>query len=478
MQTLARAWLAVFATAGFAFAQTPEIGAVVDPPIVPRWRTPFPAGRESASPRVIVWLPEQRVPLLRALHELRALVARFEARCEFGVVVEDEDRLPLLSRVNGVAVCVDASGRARERLGPHLPEDGEAHAVVLDASGRLLSVRALTPSLEYWIEDVIEGAVDHQIVGMLEELQRAIDVARQTREWGAVRHAAAGLQSTLPTRIEPWLAQITGLPVGARLDESWVRAAAIALANRPEYLAPVLGAAVRVRPELAKAAWLDEYEHGIVRTGMPSREACALAFELAVARGDEDSANAWSFAWVERCKGMPRRLAELARHFGAKRFDGRFDEARLTALDLAIRMRPVDLDLVRAKLDLLTTRYKDWVAADRVGRVLVESMTGNARALNSFAWRLLTEEPYRGRLPRLALHAARAMESDDEWRTYWRLDTLALAEFENGNVATAVRLQEEAVDGCDSASRVRYGERLARYRAAQNGKGSGRSQDR
>ena len=124
---------------------------------------------------------------------------------------------------------------------------------------------------------------------------------------------------------------------------------------------------------------------------------------------------------------------------------------------------------METKLEIVTEDLPDWIDAERAGRIVVHSMKGDARALNSFAWRLLTEEPYRGHLAGLALHAARAMQSDEAWRTYWRLDTLALAEFENGHLEVAVRLQEEALQSCDSASKVRYAERLAEYRNFASG---------
>ena len=90
-----------------------------------------------------------------------------------------------------------------------------------------------------------------------------------------------------------------------------------------------------------------------------------------------------------------------------------------------------------------------------------------ASALNAFAWRLLTDAPYAGHCQKVALEAARAMAEIPDWRSHWRVDTLALACFENGLVDEAVELQREAVDSADAAARARYELRLERYRSAQ-----------
>ena len=111
-------------------------------------------------------------------------------------------------------------------------------------------------------------------------------------------------------------------------------------------------------------------------------------------------------------------------------------------------------------------RAADVRGADRAGRELVDAIGVDAQALNSLAWKLLTKEPFAGKLDPLALYAGEAMAADPDWRTYWRLDTLAMACFRNGRHDDAIRLQREATDSADPASRERYSARLAEYAAA------------
>jgi hypothetical protein len=101
----------------------------------------------------------------------------------------------------------------------------------------------------------------------------------------------------------------------------------------------------------------------------------------------------------------------------------------------------------------------------------VRELREDARALNEFAWSLLTEDPFAGRFARLA---RRASERSNELTHFgeWRyLDTLALAEFESGAVEEAIAHQEKALElarreGDDEGARSVAG-RLERFRAGR-----------
>ena len=86
-------------------------------------------------------------------------------------------------------------------------------------------------------------------------------------------------------------------------------------------------------------------------------------------------------------------------------------------------------------------------AAHKVGEQIVGSMSKNNSSLNTFAWDLLTEEPYKGRFSSLALLATNAMQKNVQGITYYMLDTIALAKFENGFIDEAIVLQKRAMAG-------------------------------
>ena len=87
--------------------------------------------------------------------------------------------------------------------------------------------------------------------------------------------------------------------------------------------------------------------------------------------------------------------------------------------------------------------------------------------LNSFSWRLMTQPQTAGKFGELALFAADRMTELPGWETYHRLDTVALAKFENGFVDEAIALQSKALEQCAPSAKARYRERLDRYRAAK-----------
>ena len=93
---------------------------------------------------------------------------------------------------------------------------------------------------------------------------------------------------------------------------------------------------------------------------------------------------------------------------------------------------------------------------------------GDPRALNNFAWALLTEEDHDGRLDDLALEAARLANEASGHSVWQYVDTLALAEFRAGNVQAAIALGEKALALVEAAGgdRAEVAAALATYRKA------------
>ncbi|MBL9078385.1 MAG: TlpA family protein disulfide reductase [Planctomycetes bacterium] len=115
---------------------------------------------------------------------------------------------------------------------------------------------------------------------------------------------------------------------------------------------------------------------------------------------------------------------------------------------------------------LLVETGADAARLDAAGRRAVEALRGSASELNSFAWDLLTDERHLAATRAIALLAAEAMAATPLGDRPNQLDTLALAQFVNGDVAGAIATQERAIAGL-RAPDADFTARLERYRRAQ-----------
>jgi hypothetical protein len=106
--------------------------------------------------------------------------------------------------------------------------------------------------------------------------------------------------------------------------------------------------------------------------------------------------------------------------------------------------------------------------ARAIARAELPQLSDDPRALNNFAWALLTETRYAQRFDDLALEAA-ALANRASGHAVWQyVDTLALARFRTGDVAKAIELGEKALALVDAAggNRTEVAAALASYRAA------------
>lgn len=120
------------------------------------------------------------------------------------------------------------------------------------------------------------------------------------------------------------------------------------------------------------------------------------------------------------------------------------------------------------RFERLAARADGGAAARAFARERMPLIADDARALNNFAWALLTEGRFGQRFDDLALEYAKAA-SDASAQGVWQyLDTLALARFRAGELKDAVALEEKALRLVEAASdRSEVEAALARYRAAE-----------
>ncbi|MBI4612727.1 MAG: hypothetical protein HY720_03875, partial [Planctomycetes bacterium] len=128
------------------------------------------------------------------------------------------------------------------------------------------------------------------------------------------------------------------------------------------------------------------------------------------------------------------------------RAEGRpFEDLAIRALDRAIELAPESSDVPALKFDYLFGwgRTKE---AQEAGALIVQRLDDSADGLNNFAWGLLTEDSKKGKFNPLALLAASRASELAGGESWYILDTLALARFEMGEPAEAVRLEEKAIE--------------------------------
>jgi len=119
------------------------------------------------------------------------------------------------------------------------------------------------------------------------------------------------------------------------------------------------------------------------------------------------------------------------------------------------------------RFERLSGRGDDGKAARAFARGELARIADDPRALNNFAWSLLTEARFGQRFDDLALEYAQAA-CDASKQVVWQyLDTLALARFRAGQVKEAAVLEEQALRLVEAAAdRKDVEANLARYRAA------------
>ncbi len=142
----------------------------------------------------------------------------------------------------------------------------------------------------------------------------------------------------------------------------------------------------------------------------------------------------------------------------------------LAGVDEMLAGRSDDMALMKKKFKILVLADRPADARDHAGS-LYAGIQDNAKALNRFAWSLLTDSPYEDRFNDLALmFSERCNEIEaDNWMF---VDTLALARFVNGDVKSAVELETRAIELAGKNPSPELLKTLDRFELALADKGS------
>jgi tetratricopeptide (TPR) repeat protein len=324
----------------------------------------------------------------------------------------------------------------------------------------------LGDEIKYLIDDIRSDLISTEDLCRLHSTQQSAGKGRdKVIEECEMTHGTA--DDLPPGSWQAWAESLSG--VRQRKGNPEVLAvlteAAEALRERPASLSRVLVLAMDRFPNTVAKAGLDELISSVLQAEQDPA-ATMLGFAWHAHRHEDDLAGGFAVRFLEHYKGVPDRLLKFQNRLARARYARRYLDQELLALDLVLKAESHHLDALQKKFELLHSKLEKPAAAMRVGRALVRARRGDPNFLNSFAWRLLTEEPFKGHMNPLALESVDAMRRLDNWRNYWRLDTVALALYENGQIEEAIKTQEEALAICEPGSQGRYAQRLERYRMA------------
>jgi tetratricopeptide (TPR) repeat protein len=149
-------------------------------------------------------------------------------------------------------------------------------------------------------------------------------------------------------------------------------------------------------------------------------------------------------------------------------------EHALGLVDRKLAKEAHNADALRQKFDILAVHKQDMPAALAAAEQLAAALDDNALGLNDLAWALLTEGRYGGRFNERALRLSQRSNELTGRKVWAYVDTLALAEFEAGNVAQAIELEQKAIElskqNAGGSGLADMQKALRRFQAAQDKK--------
>ena len=160
------------------------------------------------------------------------------------------------------------------------------------------------------------------------------------------------------------------------------------------------------------------------------------------------------------------RRNEKRHHLTKAMKSGSWEKA-LAEVNAQLAESPDSPKLLQAKFRIEATGLKDREGALATADAVYEETKGDANALNTIAWGLMTEKQYGKAYDDVALKFSRRSNELTKHRSWAFVDTLALAEFRSGDVATAVAMQQKAIDLCGTCGGLdELSERLAKFEKA------------
>ena len=342
---------------------------------------------------------------------------------------------------------------------------------VIDRHGRIAWIGHPLGGLDDAVGEIVAGKYDLEVAKKIAAIQERIygpesgDDSRETLkaldEWIALKPDDPSPHQ-MKFRV---YAYELNKPVEARAAASRAIEAAV---NKPEKLAGLA-------EQLAYEGYGHAYDRLATRAidrafklAPDNPEVVIARFEVLAATGKETEAIAWAEQAVSTLKSDPDSLRRFAMAMAAPQRTNRCNSLAVRAVNLAIAAEPDNASHLRAKFHIQAVCQRNVKAAQATGRYLIEKAGDDAGLLNRFAWNLLTQDDTKGLFNELALAAAQRCDQVSATKHWMHVDTFALAQFENGAVAEAIKLQENAIELCDSPQYLsELQERLQQFQDAR-----------
>ncbi|GMU80372.1 MAG: hypothetical protein AMXMBFR47_02430 [Planctomycetota bacterium] len=148
--------------------------------------------------------------------------------------------------------------------------------------------------------------------------------------------------------------------------------------------------------------------------------------------------------------GLVAQLIERERSGMATRSVMRAPMTTIDAAEAQLAENPKNFEPIRRVFE---SQVRGGGDASATGERFFQAAGGDARALNDFAWALLTESKYQGRYGELALKCSRRSNELTDHSDWMYVDTLAHAYFALGQRDKAIELERKALKLCGSDPR-------------------------
>jgi thiol-disulfide isomerase/thioredoxin/Flp pilus assembly protein TadD len=421
-------------------------------------------------------------PCLESVPHLSKLQHRFADKNVRVVAVTEEDPGNTLDIVKkfvreqgdkmDYAVAFDKKGDVYRAWMTASGQSALPTAFVVNRDGVIAWIGHPMDDLTGVLSDVVDGTHDLELAGKLYQIDRRFESAMVDGNFEAMLAAAADGVKVQPQSVAQWMRKFTVLAdfLGrSGKAKGCAREALKLAAGDPDRVARVAATIVTEDDAFGCNEMASEALQKSIRNNPKNADVRVAYFRVLVSRGEHQSALDLASEAIELMKGDAERLGAFAMMLSSPSACARFGDLAVRAIEFAIETQPEDPRHRLAKFQIMLDCKKDIEAANKAGHELVELACDEPELLNEFAWSLLTDESTKGRFRKLALAACEQMRKAEGGDGWSHLDTLALAEFENGRIDEAIAIQTEALEKCPKGpARYEVQLNLERYKRAKN----------
>lgn len=353
------------------------------------------------------------------------------------------------------SIAFDDKNKSDEAWMQAAEQKGIPTAFIVDKEGRIAWIGHPMDDMETTIEEILTGRFD---------IEKAKKVAKiQEQLWyedddAKVIHLADEWIKLRPGDLEPYSLKFSRY-LNSLKDLTKARQTATAMRIAFKDRAPSLVSVARVIMDRENRdqfnAIAEDCLNRAARLDARNVDVFIARFRLLTYEKKFEAATSIGEQAIGRLQREPKRLAELASIMALPEYGNRFKSQAVRAVDAAIRAKPEAVGYITSKLYILADSG-DVAGAKQTGRQLLSVPEVDFATLNALAWTLLTESPYAGKYDKLALEAverANTLTKGEDWAI---LDTLATAQFKNGDIDKAIATQKKVLDKLDKLGKDQW----------------------